>query len=194
MNFLDYIVRHREWSLNTHGTPEQSSSLGVARHIENELETEILPLLELNRPVPVEEWADVIILAIDGAWRQGATADDLCQALQAKQKKNMAREWPKPGENKPDQPNFHKKKVYPVLIVEIIHSDKTVYLANVERTKATDSAIPIDSLIRMDGAKLDINLALEVWATGSFIALQLSDEIAEQLDLTEDNNPGLFPE
>jgi hypothetical protein len=40
------------------------------------------------------EWVDVIILGFDGAWRSGATPEQIVAAIVAKQKKNEARAWP----------------------------------------------------------------------------------------------------
>jgi len=37
---------------------------------------------------------DIVILALDGAWRQGASPDDIINALVAKQTKNENRVWP----------------------------------------------------------------------------------------------------
>jgi ribA/ribD-fused uncharacterized protein len=45
-------------------------------------------------PTDVSEWIDVVILAFDGAWRHGATPDQIIAALVAKQAKNEARTWP----------------------------------------------------------------------------------------------------
>lgn len=40
------------------------------------------------------KWIDVVILALDGAWRTGATPAQIIDALVAKQTKNEARTWP----------------------------------------------------------------------------------------------------
>lgn len=40
------------------------------------------------------EWADVIILAFDGAWRSGATPEQVIEAVVAKQARNESRRWP----------------------------------------------------------------------------------------------------
>lgn len=86
MNFVEYIERHRAWSLKTFG--EGDRTLGTIKHIEKEL-------VEIKAaPGDLEEWIDVVILAIDGAWRLGASPELIASALQAKQAKNVAREWP----------------------------------------------------------------------------------------------------
>lgn len=60
----------------------------MIEHIRKEL-TEI----EQN-PTDLSEWVDVIVLAMDGFWRHGGMAEDLIPALEANQKKNLARSWP----------------------------------------------------------------------------------------------------
>ena len=47
-----------------------------------------------NAPHDIDEWVDVITLAIDGAWRAGYTAHDIAGAIVAKQAKNKERIWP----------------------------------------------------------------------------------------------------
>jgi Protein of unknown function (DUF550). len=45
-------------------------------------------------PDDLEEWIDIIILGIDGAWRAGYTPDEIIATLQKKQDKNETRTWP----------------------------------------------------------------------------------------------------
>ena len=40
------------------------------------------------------KWIDVIILAIDGAWRSGHTSAEIIKALREKQAVNASRKWP----------------------------------------------------------------------------------------------------
>lgn len=90
-----------DWSRRTFG--EGRKTLGLIKHIEKELE-------EIRaEPRDLEEWCDVMILGIDGAWRAGFTAEQIAWALEHKQAKNMAREWP---QNVPeDEPIEHKREV-----------------------------------------------------------------------------------
>jgi hypothetical protein len=81
-----YYARQIEWSRQTFGPGERTN--GVLDHIRKEL-TEIAA-----EPHDLSEWIDVIILAMDGFWRHGGTAEDLLPRLLAKQQKNMARKWP----------------------------------------------------------------------------------------------------
>ncbi len=81
-----YYERQIEWSRRTFG-PEKRT-FGVLDHIRKEL-GEIA-----QKPDDLTEWADVIILAMDGFWRHGGTVESLMEILLAKQKKNFARQWP----------------------------------------------------------------------------------------------------
>ena len=40
------------------------------------------------------EWIDIVLLALDGAWRAGYSPATIAEALEAKQSKNENREWP----------------------------------------------------------------------------------------------------
>lgn len=81
-----HLERQRLWSGNTFGPGRRVS--GVCDHIRKEL-TEVE---ESNGSL--NEWIDVVILGLDGAWRSGATPDEIIAALVAKQAKNEARTWP----------------------------------------------------------------------------------------------------
>jgi hypothetical protein len=86
MNFGNYIRRQINWSKKTFGPNDRLK--GVLEHIRQEL-------IEVEEhPKDASEWADIIILAIDGAWRQGLSAERIVDALKKKQEKNFNRVWP----------------------------------------------------------------------------------------------------
>jgi hypothetical protein len=89
----------REWSRETFGP---SSRLhGILAHIRKEL-------VEVEEdPTDVTEWVDVVILALDGAWRAGHEPEDIVAALTAKYAKNRARVWPDWRDSSPDQAIEH---------------------------------------------------------------------------------------
>jgi len=58
-----------------------------------------------ENPSDVEEWVDVMILAIDGAWRAGYDSEQIMDALKVKQAKNFTRRWP--GHQPQDHPTKH---------------------------------------------------------------------------------------
>jgi hypothetical protein len=97
-SLFDYIEAHRRWSHATFGKGERTA--GIIKHIAEEL-SEIL-----DAPRDPYEWADIIILAIDGAISNGIDADVLTGALLAKQAINLRRNWPDPVQG---EPTFHIK-------------------------------------------------------------------------------------
>lgn len=81
-----YVVRQREWSAKTFGTGARV--MGITRHIEKELG-------EIRAdPTDLREWIDVVILALDGAWRAGYSPVAIAAELERKQEVNFARKWP----------------------------------------------------------------------------------------------------
>lgn len=80
------LVRQRKWSAQTFGPGMRTQ--GIIDHIRKEL-------LEIEKdPTDVEEWADVIILALDGAWRCGGEPQEIIEAVVNKLYKNETRDWP----------------------------------------------------------------------------------------------------
>lgn len=94
----DYIIRHISWSKSTFGEGDQHKK--ICNHIEKELD-EIR-----DNPSDLFEWIDVIILALDGAWRAGYTPVQIINALVQKQAINFERKW---NVNSGDDPNLHVK-------------------------------------------------------------------------------------
>lgn len=85
-DFMAHLTRQREWSEHTFGPGERHA--GIIDHIAKEL-------AEIYRaPTDLEEWIDVVILALDGAWRAGHSPEQIIAALIAKQEKNESRQWP----------------------------------------------------------------------------------------------------
>lgn len=82
----EHLHRQRRWSTQAFGPSKRT--LGIIDHISKELKE-----IEAD-PTDVEEWVDVIILALDGAWRAGWEPQDIIDAIVAKQAKNEARTWP----------------------------------------------------------------------------------------------------
>lgn len=81
-----HLANQREWSERTFGPGRRTE--GVVDHIRREL-VEVLA-----DPDDLKEWVDVIILALDGAWRTGADSQAIIDAIIAKQAKNEQRTWP----------------------------------------------------------------------------------------------------
>lgn len=88
-DLVEHIERQRAFSLRTFGPGHRTH--GVCDHIRKELKE-----VEAS-PGDLEEWVDVILLALDGAWRsQGPDADPavIAKAIATKQSKNEDRKWP----------------------------------------------------------------------------------------------------
>lgn len=86
LDLVAHMHRARAFSLRTFGPGARTK--GVIDHIRKEL-------LEIEAaPSDIEEWVDVVILALDGAWRSGATPEQIAKAISDKQAKNEARNWP----------------------------------------------------------------------------------------------------
>ncbi|MFH2056738.1 MAG: dATP/dGTP pyrophosphohydrolase domain-containing protein [bacterium] len=84
---MEYIDRQREWSIRTFGPGRRT--VGICKHIRKEIKE------VLAEPESLEEWVDIIILAIDGAWRAGYMPEAIIAGLQAKQTINIFnRQWP----------------------------------------------------------------------------------------------------
>jgi hypothetical protein len=85
-DFVDFLYRKMMWSRKTFG-PHQRTK-GLSDHIRKEL-------VEIEKnPADLEEWVDIILLAIDGAWRSGASPEDIVAMLVTKAHRNELRKWP----------------------------------------------------------------------------------------------------
>lgn len=97
-----HLIRQSEWSARTFGPGDRR--LGVTAHIAKELDE----IREAETPEDVlAEFVDVVILALDGAWRSGATPEQIIAAIRLKQERNEDREWPDWRTASPDQPIEH---------------------------------------------------------------------------------------
>jgi hypothetical protein len=85
-DLIAHLYRQRAFSELTFGPGERS--VGVLDHIRKELKE-----IEAD-PTDVEEWIDVVLLALDGAWRSGHSPEQIVTSLETKQSKNETREWP----------------------------------------------------------------------------------------------------
>lgn len=81
-----HLRRQIEFSVRTFGPGARTAA--VIDHIRKEL-VEVL-----DSGGDMAEWTDVIILALDGALRTGATPEQIIASVVAKQTKNEGRRWP----------------------------------------------------------------------------------------------------
>lgn len=97
-----HLAEQVEWSARTFGPGDRRTAL--CEHIRKEL-AEVLA-----SDGALEEWIDVVILGLDGAWRSGASPEQIIVALKEKQAKNLARTWPDWRTVPADQPIEHVRQ------------------------------------------------------------------------------------
>jgi hypothetical protein len=85
-DLVAHLHRQRAFSERTFGPGARTA--GVIDHIRKEL-TEIEAA-----PNDLSEWIDVVLLALDGAWRAGFTPEQIAAGIAAKQARNETRTWP----------------------------------------------------------------------------------------------------
>lgn len=95
----DYLTRQREFSLDTFGPAPRVA--GVIDHIRKEIDE-----IEAE-PHDLSEWADLLILAFDGAMRAGYEPEEVLAAVHAKQAINESRNWPDWRDSDPDRAIEH---------------------------------------------------------------------------------------
>lgn len=85
-DLVSHLRRQADFSLRTFGPGMRLQ--GVLDHIRKEL-------FEVEESGgALSEWVDVVLLALDGAWRAGNTPAQIADAIAAKQTKNQSRTWP----------------------------------------------------------------------------------------------------
>lgn len=85
-DLVAHLRRQAAFSERTFGPGKRVD--GVCDHIRKEL-------VEVEQSGgSLAEWVDVIILGLEGAWRSGATPEQIVSAIEAKQSKNECRRWP----------------------------------------------------------------------------------------------------
>ena len=99
-----HLERQRRWSERTFGPGDRTA--GVVDHMHKELAEVLQARRDYEDNVSgqgqsgadprdvLPEWIDLVILALDGAWRAGASPREIIAALVAKQDRNEGRKWP----------------------------------------------------------------------------------------------------
>lgn len=85
-NLVDFIDRQSVFSHRAFGPGRRTK--GIIAHIRKELAE-----VEAN-PEDLSEWVDIMLLAMDGAWRHGHTPADIALGLETKLARNEQRTWP----------------------------------------------------------------------------------------------------
>src|SRR4051812_30372323 len=85
-SFIAHLQTQREFSLHAFGPGDRAK--GIVDHIRKEL-------IEVEaKPADVMEWVDIVLLALDGAWRAGHQPEQIWLAINEKQARNQSRIWP----------------------------------------------------------------------------------------------------
>ena len=100
-DLVAHLAQQRAWSARTFGPGARTA--GVVDHIRRELR-------EIEAaPGDLSEWVDVVLLALDGAWRAGHAPESIASALVATQARNEARTWPDWRTADPDKAIEHSR-------------------------------------------------------------------------------------
>lgn len=87
-DLIKIIERQIDFSVKTFGPPN-NNTWGILDHICKEIDE-----VAASSGNAIEEWIDIVILALDGAWRAGFAADKIVDALIGKIELNEQRKWP----------------------------------------------------------------------------------------------------
>lgn len=89
MDLRVYLEQQIAFSLAAFGPGDREA--GVLDHMKKEM----IEIQDATTPEDkLAEWIDLVILSLDGAWRTGATPQQIVEALEAKLTKNIGRKWP----------------------------------------------------------------------------------------------------
>jgi hypothetical protein len=102
MCLISHLYRQREFSENTFGPGTRLK--GILDHIRKELK-------EIEAaPDDLEEWVDLVLLSLDGAWRAGFSPEQIAAEVEAKLTRNILREWPDWRTADPDKAIEHVRQ------------------------------------------------------------------------------------
>ncbi|RKR92818.1 uncharacterized protein DUF550 [Micromonospora pisi] len=132
-----HLTRQREFSERTFGPGSRTH--GVLDHIRKELRE-----IEAD-PEDLGEWVDVVILALDGAWRAGHGEQAIIDAIIAKQIRNEGRTWPDWRTAEPGRAIEHDRSADPEPAHDASHQAAWAVLG---ADGATGSPAPADVAVR----------------------------------------------
>lgn len=101
MDLIKHLERQRKFSEKAFGPGQRVD--GILDHLTKEIEE------VRENPGDISEWVDVVLLALDGAWRQGYTPGQIAAAVDLKMTINEQRDWPDWREQPEGKAIEHKK-------------------------------------------------------------------------------------
>lgn len=120
-DFVAHLARQAAWSKETFGPGPRTE--GVSDHIRKEL-------LEIAAdPTDLKEWIDVVILALDGAWRCGGSPEQIIAGIVAKQAKNEGRNWPDWRTADPTKAIEHDRSGEPAAAPQVVADERAAFEA-----------------------------------------------------------------
>lgn len=105
LDLVEHLRRQQAFSRKAFGPGRRVAAL--LDHLRKELAE-----IEAD-PASLEEWVDVAMIALDGAWRCGATVEEVAAQLARKQVINECRQWPDWREEPPDRAIEHVRESRP---------------------------------------------------------------------------------
>lgn len=102
-DLVAHLDRQRAFSVKAFGPGARAE--GISDHIRKEL-AEVAAA-----PEDLSEWIDIVLLALDGAWRAGHSSAAIAGALAGKLAKNEQRDWPDWRTADPDKAIEHNREV-----------------------------------------------------------------------------------
>lgn len=180
-DLVKHLHRQRSFSQKTFGPGTRTK--GVLDHLRKELS-------EVSKnPSDVTEWIDIVLLALDGAWRAGHTPEEIAAALEAKQSKNESRSWPDWRQSSPNQAIEHlDENAHPMMGKVVRYGPGVTALFRVESTNAHTSRRDRSKSYRLYGAHVlggvasahedDVTVAtradLAIWAEKKGLEIDLT--------------------
>ncbi|WP_316189434.1 dATP/dGTP pyrophosphohydrolase domain-containing protein [Bradyrhizobium sp. SZCCHNS1054] len=115
-DLVAHLYRQRAFSRATFGPGERTK--GVIDHIRKEL-------VEIEKaPADVTEWVDVILLALDGAWRSGYSPEAIADVINVTQSRNELRDWPDWRTADPDKAIEHKREIIGTATITVTNTPR----------------------------------------------------------------------
>lgn len=86
-DLVSFLYRQKEFSIKTFGPGDRTE--GVTDHMLEEIEE-----VRAVKGKDLLEWVDLILLALDGAYRAGFTPEEIVAGMDRKLTINEGRQWP----------------------------------------------------------------------------------------------------
>lgn len=105
-DLIKIIERQRSWSCDVFGPTTIDRTEGIIKHIEEECDE---ARKAENRNDKLKELVDIIILALDAAWRLGFQPLEIVSEIRLKMLVNKMRKWPNWQTADPEHPMNHTR-------------------------------------------------------------------------------------